>query len=101
MTIPSYHHITAKIRMLTPERGGRASPIPGGEFTGILAARGQQFSFRCRMPEGGLAPGVTATVDIEFMFPELALPFFKVLNEFTLWEGVTIGHGRVVKLPEA
>jgi hypothetical protein len=99
MTEPTYHHITAKIRLLSEARGGRAAPIPGGEFTGIIAARGQHFSYRCQMPPEGLAPGVTATVDIEFMFPELALPFFKVLDEFNLWEGVTIGHGRVVKLP--
>lgn len=98
-TLPVHHHITAKIRLLSEARGGRAEPIPGGEFNGIIAARGQHFSYRCIMPPGGLVPGVTATVDIEFMFPELALPFFKVLDEFNLWEGVTIGHGRVVKLP--
>jgi hypothetical protein len=90
--------IAVKIKLLSTERGGRSEAIPAGEYKGILSARGQHFSFRCAMPAAGLAPGATTTLDVEFLFPQLALPFFKVRDEFNLWEGGTVGYGRVVRL---
>ena len=91
-------HIAVRIKLLTTDRGGRDEPIPAGEYRGILNARGQHFSFRCEMPAQGLALGDTIETDIEFLFPDLALPFFKVKNEFNLWESGTIGYGRVVRV---
>lgn len=92
-------HIVVRIKLLTTDRGGRDEPIPPGEYRGILNARGQHFSFRCEMPAAGLALGDTVEMDFEFLFPDLALPFFKVGNEFNLWESGTIGYGRVVRVP--
>jgi len=91
-------HVAVKIKLLTTARGGRTEPIPAGEYRGILSARGQHFSFRCEMPSDGLVPGAATTLDIAFLFPELALPHLKALDEFNLWEGGTIGYGRVTKV---
>ena len=98
MIAPIEPQIRAKIKLLTTDRGGRTEPLPEGEYRGILSARGQHFSFRCEIPGAGLVLGSTITVDIEFLFPDLALPFFKERNEFNLWESGTIGYGRVVKV---
>jgi hypothetical protein len=95
---PLFPHIAAKVKLLTTDRGGRAEPIPEGEYQGIISARGQHFSFRCEMPPEGLEPGSTVKLDIEFLFPHLAVPFFKDQLEFNIWEGGTVGYGRVVKL---
>lgn len=92
---PIVPDITVRLKLLRTERGGRDEPLPAGEYRGILAARGQHFSFRCMLPE--LALGETCTLDVEFMFPELARPIFKHSLEFNLWEGGTIGYGRVLK----
>lgn len=89
--------ITADITLLATKRGGREEPIPAGEYRGIISARGQHFAFTCLVPfEGGFKPGETRTVDIEFVFPHLAMPFFKAGVEFNLWEGGTVGHGTVL-----
>lgn len=98
MNNPLFPHIAAKVKLLTTDRGGRADPIPEGEYQGIISARGQHFSFRCEMPAKGLELGKTINLDIEFLFPHLAVPFFKDRLEFNIWEGGTVGYGRVVKL---
>ena len=91
-------NIAVKIKLLSTERGGRTEPIPAGEYRGILSARGQHFSFRCDVPGDGLMLGATVKLDIEFLFPHLALPFFKTGDEFNLWESGTIGYGRVLRI---
>jgi hypothetical protein len=96
---PIFADISVKLKLLTTARGGRADPLPGGEYRGILSARGQHFSFRCELPDdAGLALGQSCRLDVEFLFPDLALPFFKLNDEFNLWEGGTVGYGRVIKV---
>jgi hypothetical protein len=96
---PVIADITVKLKLLTTARGGRAEPLPGGEYRGILSARGQHFSFRCELPaDSGLELGESCRVEIEFLFPDLALPFFKLNDEFNLWESGIVGYGRVLKL---
>jgi hypothetical protein len=96
---PIISDITVKLKLLTTARGGRADALPGGEYRGILSARGQHFSFRCELPPAaGLALGESCKLEIEFLFPDLALPFFKPNDEFNLWEGGTVGYGRVLKV---
>ena len=102
MNNPIFADITVKLKLLTTARGGRTEALPGGEYRGILSARGQHFSFRCTLPAGaGLALGESSQVEIEFLFPDLALPFFKHNDEFNLWEGGTVGYGRVIKVHRA
>jgi hypothetical protein len=98
MDNPILAHLAVRIKLLTTARGGRSESIPEGEYRGILSARGQHFSFRCDMPAGGMVLGHTANLNIEFLFPELALPFLKEQSEFNLWEGGTIGYGRVLRV---
>jgi len=50
------------------------------------------------MPDG-LAPGQTACFGVQFLVPEVALPFFAAGTRFTLWDHRTIGHGVVLELP--
>lgn len=95
---PIVPDITARLKLLRTARGGRDEPILAGEYRGILAARGQHFSFRCMMPPLGL--GESCTLEIEFMFPDLARPIFKHNLEFNLWEGGMIGYGRVLRVCE-
>ncbi|WP_426107240.1 hypothetical protein [Massilia sp. TSP1-1-2] len=99
MNNPIIADITVKLKLLTTERGGRAEALPGGEYRGILSARGQHFSFRCELPrETGFELGASRTLEVEFLFPDLALPFFKHNDEFNLWETGTVGYGRVLKV---
>lgn len=99
MATPVIADITAKIKLLKTARGGREEGLPAGEYKGIISTRGQHFSFRCMLPEtAGLGLGESCTVDIEFVFPDLALPIFKANSEFNLWEGGIIGYGRVMKV---
>ena len=101
MTTPLVADITAKIKLLKTARGGREEPLPPGEYKGIISSRGQHFSFRCMLPgEAGLGLGESVTVDIEFMFPDLALPIFRANGEFNLWESGIIGYGKVMKVRE-
>ena len=99
MTTSVTADITARIKLLKTARGGREEPLPPGEYKGIISARGQHFSFRCMLPDAvGLGLGETVTVDIEFIFPDLALPIFRANGEFNLWESGIIGYGRVLKV---
>lgn len=99
MDNPVIADITAKIKLLRTARGGRDEPLPPGEYKGVISTRGQHFSFRCVLPEpAGLGLGESVTVDIEFVFPDLALPIFRANSEFNLWEGGMIGYGRVLKV---
>ena len=50
--------------------------------------------------QAGLGLGESVTVDIEFAFPDLALPIFRANGEFNLWEGGVVGYGRVLKVRE-
>ena len=98
-TNPIIADITAKIKLLSTSRGGRETGLPGGEYKGTISTRGQHFSFRCMLPESaGLGLGESCTIDIEFGFPDLALPIFRANSEFNLWEGGIIGYGRVLKV---
>lgn len=98
MAVRIHPHMQVKLKLLTTERGGREKGLPAGEYRGILSARGQHVSFRCAVPAAGFALGETGTLDIEFLFPEMALPWFSASQEFNLWEGGTVGYGRVLKM---
>ena len=91
-------HIVVELRLHPSEPDGRSSPIFSGEYRGILGVGSEHFSTRWIVPAGGeLTPGGRArTFGIEFLFPENALPYFKVGATFTVWEGKEIGSGRVL-----
>ena len=91
-------HVVVELRLHPSEPDGRLSSICSGEYRGILGIGSEHFSARWAVPIGEeLAPGGRAgTFGIEFLFPENALPHFKVGAAFTVWEGKEIGSGRVL-----
>jgi hypothetical protein len=88
--------IRAAITLVPTELGGRHSTIFSGEYRGVLVIGDEHFSARFKIPEGtSLEPGRTMDVEIQFLFPETALPRFPIGEAFTIWEGRDIGFGRV------
>lgn len=92
--------IVVELRLLQSSHGGRMSPIRQGEYRAIFGAEAQYFSCRLFVPmPDGMAPGETARFGVQFLVPEVALPFFAVGTRFTLWDHRTIGHGVVLEVP--
>lgn len=50
---------------------------------------------------GPLHPGMSAKVPIRFLRPDLIMPLLHQDDTFTLWEGRTIGSGRVLQIHES
>lgn len=97
MAVPK-PEIRATITLLPTEQGGRRSGLPSGaEYRTVLGAGGEHFSARF-IVENALEPGGSTDVEIQFLFPEAALPKFPVGATFTIWEGRDIGTGRVTSL---
>ena len=92
--------IVVELRLLPTSRGGRMSPIRRGEYRAVFGVDGQYFSCRLfvSMPDG-MAPGETAHFGVQFLVPQVALPFFGVGTHFTLWDHRTIGRGVVLGVP--
>lgn len=92
--------IVAELRLYPSEPAGRLSSICSGEYRGVLGIGSERFSARWVVPVGEeIAPGERGgTFGIPFLFPEAALPHFKVGAAFTGWEGKEIGSGRVLSI---
>jgi len=92
--------IVAELRLHPSEANGRLLSICAGEYRGVLGIDSEHFSARWVVPVGEeLSPGGRAgTFGIQFLFPEVALPHFKVGAAFTVWEGREIGSGRVLSV---
>jgi len=90
-------HIIAELKLLPTEADGRLSSIAAGEYRGVLGIGSEYFSVRWFISENEtLEPGGRArTFGVQFLFPETSLPNFRVGDSFTVWEGKTIGSGRV------
>ena len=92
--------IVVELRLLDTSHGGRMSPIRQGEYRAVFGAQGQYFSCRLFVPMArGMAPGQVARFGVQFLVPEVALPFFAVGTRFTLWDHRTIGRGVVLEVP--
>jgi hypothetical protein len=93
-------HIVVELRLHPSEPSGRLSSICSGEYRGVLGIGSEHFSARWVVPVGEeLVPGGRAgTFGVQFLFPEAALPYFKVGAAFTVWEGKEIGSGRVLSV---
>lgn len=99
MSSPVTPEIRAKVTLLATEAGGRSTPIPTGEYRGVLGISHEHFSARFEVPEEStFEPGRTLDLGIQFLFPEMALPKFPVGARFTLWEGRVIGTGEVTSV---
>ncbi|HSP15846.1 MAG TPA: hypothetical protein VLV78_13955 [Thermoanaerobaculia bacterium] len=87
------------IELLSPEDGGRRTPIAADSYG--CPIRFEDEYFDCRMDlsgVGALPPGGGARVPLKFLNPDLIVPRLEPGSKFTLWEGKTIGQGKVVAL---
>jgi len=91
------HDFVATIRLLPTEAGGREGPLLSGEWRTILRAHGENWSARLIF-SGQHGPGQSFVSEVQLLVPEIALPFFSVGVEFTVWEGSPKGVGQVVAL---
>ena len=72
---------------------------PSRRTGGSLGFENEYFECRLDLSEvGSIPPGRHARVPVKFLSPELIVPRLSVGSTFTLWEGKTIGRGRVVTL---
>ena len=91
--------IIVEITLLPTEEGGRLGAIRQGEYRGVLGVGAENFSVRFFVPvESGLNPGETSRFGVQFLFPEMALPYFPIGALFTVWEGGIIGQGQVLEV---
>ena len=72
--------------LLTPRTGG-GKPYAAASFRCPLEFEGEKFDCGLHLEEiGAIAPGITATVPITLLFPELLKSRLKVGSQFKLWE---------------
>jgi hypothetical protein len=88
-------HFTAEIHLLATEVGGRKDPLLSGEWRTVLGMNGEHWSARLTF-SGQPGPGQSFTAGVTLLRPDVALEFFILGAEFTVWEGCTKGTGRVV-----
>lgn len=91
--------IDAELTLFSAPRGGRKTPIRG-EYRGVFSiAKDLAFSKRLQLSdEASLLAEQPTIVGVQFLCPNDALLHFKVGTVFSVWEGRTIGQGRVVKV---
>jgi hypothetical protein len=85
------------IELLSPHDGGRHTSIAADSYG--CPIRFEDEYFDCRMDMSGvgaLSPGGSARVPVKFLNPHLIVPRLQPGSKFTLWEGKTIGQGKVV-----
>ena len=87
----------ADLYLLPTEAGGRQGPLVSGVWRTMLGINGEHWSARLTFA-GQPAPGETFHSGVQLLVPEVALSYFAVGVEFTVWEGGTKGTGRVVSL---
>jgi hypothetical protein len=94
-------NITAEVHMLATDEGGRQGPTPPDMFGCPVGIAGEFFDMRMDLSSvGALPPGASAQVPIRFLRPDLVMPLLHPGEVFTLWEGKTVGTGKVVQIHE-
>ena len=84
----------ATVSLWPVQTGGREMPTPADWFGCIAMTAGGNFDCRMRLDEP-LVPGTTRRVQLYFLSPDLAKAHVAGGAPFTLWDGKTIGAGRV------
>jgi hypothetical protein len=97
MAVP-HPEIAARVHFLATADGGKTVTIPASadHYSVPMCIDAEHFDVRLKplVPQD-IAPGDTLDVEMQFLFPELALPRVSVGTTFTLWEGRTIASGTV------
>jgi hypothetical protein len=86
----------AEIRLVATEAGGRAGPLPSGEWRTVLGIGNKHWSARLSFA-GMPSPGQVFQASVQLLVPE-ALHYFPVGAEFTVWEGGTKAVGHVLSI---
>ena len=92
-----HHHFVASIQLLSTEAGGRKGPLLHGEWRTVLGIKNEHWSARLAFT-GRPSPGQSFVAEVSLLAPDVALPFFQIGSEFTVWEGGTKGVGKVAVL---
>ncbi|MDR6872193.1 hypothetical protein J2Y55_003209 [Bosea sp. BE125] len=87
-----------EIRLLTPDQGGRQTPIVGEYFGCPLYVKGRAFDCRLFLEGKSIEFGRSCLIRVKFLIFEDAKPFLKIDGQISLWEGKTIATGRIVEI---
>jgi hypothetical protein len=95
--------IFIQIRFKTPAEGGRQTAITIPEqanyhYGCLLFVDGEGFDCRFLVKGITLVLGQTYELPVKFLWPDLALPKMLQEKSVTLWEGVEIAVGRVLRI---
>ncbi len=86
-----------EVALLTPEAGGRRVATPPNWYGCPIEIDGLYFDGRLDLTEvGPVEPGRVFEAPLKFSWPEGARPHFDVGKCFSLWEGRTVGAGKVL-----
>ena len=91
------HHFVANVQLLSTAEGGRKGPLFSGEWRTVLGINHEHWSARLAF-SGEPAPGQSFVAQVQLLRPDVALPFFRIGAQFTVWEGDIKGVGQVVAL---
>lgn len=91
-----------EVELLATSDGGRNGPTPPEKFGCPLEIEGKFYDCRFDLSGSGpLRPGHSSLVPVAFLYREDVLPLLSQGSRFNLWEGRTIGSGRVVSISSA
>lgn len=91
--------IIANIRFYRTNEGGRKGPIVPPHFSCVFEIGDRSHDCRLLLQSARpIEPGQTATLAIQFLFPDLVLPKLFVGQKFFLWQGGHIAEGEVVEI---
>lgn len=85
----------AQIQLLPTEAGERTRALVSGEWRTVLGINNEHWSARLTF-SGEPTPGESLVSQVQLLLPELALQYFTVGADFTVWEGGTKGVGKVI-----
>ena len=92
-------HILATIKFIRTEKGGRASPLPGGRIGYILEVAGHNFScWLLNETDIPVEPGSSAQLKVVLAAPELAMALLKEGSSFALKDHREVATGVVDKV---
>lgn len=88
--------IVATVTFFATDAGGRSGPPPREEWRCVLKTAAGNLDARLSFNrDEAVGPGSTSTARIQLLSPELAGATFPLGADFELWEGKTVGRGKV------
>lgn len=88
---------TIRVRLLTPEEGGRLGAIQGPSYRCALIVNDKGFDCRLILQDTDLLEGGNSyEVGVKFLNRELAFAELAPKKKVALWEGKTIAVGEVI-----